>query len=115
VRALRWQSPVGSSVAGVRASCFLNCELLTSKGEKMWKPSNKGEKTLQASSLFNSLVGKKKVLIKESMVKVEFRVNSKCRSWIGYWRKSKSKDHLCPYPSFGGLQNRRCKKGGNKG
>ncbi|CAD6217525.1 unnamed protein product [Miscanthus lutarioriparius] len=32
------------------------------------------------------------------MVEVEFRVNSKCRSWIGSWRKSKSKDHLYPYP-----------------
>jgi len=56
------------------------------------------ERRLFKPRLYLTLWWGKNVLIKESMVEVEFRVNSKCRSWIGSWRKSKSKDHLYPYP-----------------
>jgi hypothetical protein len=86
--ALRWQSSVGSSVAGVRASCFLNLELLTWPKERIY--GNQGAKTLQASLPHIYLTIVKKNPNKESMV-VEFRINISGGVGIGSWCKSKSK------------------------
>jgi hypothetical protein len=80
---------LGSSVAGVRASCFLNLELLTWPKERIY--GNQRAKTLQASlpHIYLTIVNKK-VPNKESMV-VKFRINISGGVGIGSWCKSKSK------------------------